>query len=162
MTKECIFCELYNEKKEIIYENSIFYARFDKFPISPGHAEVIPKKHLVSLADLTAEEWAELKPAIEDTIEVIEEANQSGRLKDVYLSFIANPYNDQSKIYCEQMLEHIGMGKAPDAYNHGVNDGEAAGRTIHHLHWHIIPRYKGDVENPRGGIRHIIPEKGYY
>jgi len=50
----------------------------------------------------------------------------------------------------------------PDAYNLGVNDGEAAGRTIHHLHLHIIPRYIGDVENPRGGVRHIIPDKGNY
>jgi len=51
---------------------------------------------------------------------------------------------------------------SPDAYNIGVNDGEAAGRTIHHLHIHIIPRYTGDVENPRGGVRHIIPGKGNY
>ncbi len=50
----------------------------------------------------------------------------------------------------------------PDAFNLGVNDGEAAGRTIHHVHLHLIPRYVGDVENPRGGIRHIIPGKGDY
>ena len=50
----------------------------------------------------------------------------------------------------------------PDAYNIGVNDGEAAGRTVHHLHVHIIPRYKEDVKDPRGGVRHIIPGKGYY
>ena len=50
----------------------------------------------------------------------------------------------------------------PDAYNIGINDGEEAGRTIHHLHVHIIPRYKGDVKNPRGGIRNIIPGKGKY
>lgn len=50
----------------------------------------------------------------------------------------------------------------PDAYNIGVNDGEVAGRTIHHCHIHIIPRYIGDVENPRGGVRHIIPSKGNY
>ena len=50
----------------------------------------------------------------------------------------------------------------PDGYNIGINEGEAAGRTIHHLHIHIIPRYKGDVENPRGGVRHVIPERGDY
>ena len=50
----------------------------------------------------------------------------------------------------------------PDGFNIGINDGEAAGRTIHHLHIHLIPRYKGDVENPRGGVRHIIPGKGNY
>jgi len=50
----------------------------------------------------------------------------------------------------------------PDAYNIGINDGVEAGRTIHHLHIHIIPRYKGDVDDPRGGVRHIIPGKGFY
>ena len=41
----------------------------------------------------------------------------------------------------------------PDGYNIGINIGEAAGQTIFHLHVHIIPRYSGDVDNPRGGIR---------
>jgi len=50
----------------------------------------------------------------------------------------------------------------PDGYNVGVNEGTEAGRTVHHLHAHIIPRYKGDVENPVGGIRNVIPEKGDY
>lgn len=43
----------------------------------------------------------------------------------------------------------------PDGYNIGINIGEAAGQTIFHLHIHMIPRYKGDVENPRGGIRKL-------
>lgn len=50
----------------------------------------------------------------------------------------------------------------PDGLNIGVNDGEAAGRTVHHLHIHLIPRYLGDVSNPRGGVRHVIPGKGDY
>lgn len=50
----------------------------------------------------------------------------------------------------------------PDGYNIGVNDGEAGGRTIHHCHIHLIPRYLGDVAEPRGGIRHIMPGKGSY
>ena len=45
----------------------------------------------------------------------------------------------------------------PDGYNLGVNCGEAAGQTIQHLHVHLIPRYQGDVENPRGGVRNIKP-----
>ena len=49
-----------------------------------------------------------------------------------------------------------------DGYNIGMNCGETAGQTIFHCHVHLIPRRKGDVENPRGGIRHVIPEKGYY
>jgi diadenosine tetraphosphate (Ap4A) HIT family hydrolase len=50
----------------------------------------------------------------------------------------------------------------PDAYNIGVNDGRAAGRTIDHLHIHLIPRYEGDTPNPRGGIRNIFPDKADY
>lgn len=51
---------------------------------------------------------------------------------------------------------------SPDGYNIGVNDGPAAGQTVGHLHVHLIPRYKGDAADPRGGIRWIIPEKADY
>jgi len=47
-------------------------------------------------------------------------------------------------------------------FNIGINVGESAGQTIYHVHIHLIPRRKGDVENPRGGVRHVIPDKGYY
>ena len=50
----------------------------------------------------------------------------------------------------------------PDGYNIGVNVGEAAGQTVMHLHIHVIPRYKGDVRDPRGGVRGVIPEKQGY
>lgn len=50
----------------------------------------------------------------------------------------------------------------PDAYNIGVNDGKAAGQTVFHLHIHLIPRYFGDVPDPTGGVRNVIPEKGNY
>lgn len=50
----------------------------------------------------------------------------------------------------------------PDGYTIGFNDLEAAGQSIPHCHLHIIPRYKGDVENPRGGIRGVIPGKQDY
>src|SRR5689334_24682543 len=49
-----------------------------------------------------------------------------------------------------------------DGYNIGVNSGEAAGQTVFHLHVHVIPRRRGDVPDPRGGIRHVIPEKANY
>jgi diadenosine tetraphosphate (Ap4A) HIT family hydrolase len=51
---------------------------------------------------------------------------------------------------------------SPSGYNIGVNDGEAAGQTIPHLHVHLIPRYEGDAEDPRGGVRWIFPEKAKY
>ena len=50
----------------------------------------------------------------------------------------------------------------PDGYNIGINCGEAAGQTVMHCHIHIIPRYNGDCENPRGGVRGVIPEKQHY
>jgi diadenosine tetraphosphate (Ap4A) HIT family hydrolase len=50
----------------------------------------------------------------------------------------------------------------PSAYNIGINDGTAAGQTVPHLHIHLIPRYDGDVEDPRGGIRWIMPDKARY
>lgn len=49
-----------------------------------------------------------------------------------------------------------------DGYNIGMNCGETAGQTVFHCHVHLIPRRKGDVENPRGGVRHLIAGKGYY
>ena len=47
-------------------------------------------------------------------------------------------------------------------FNIGVNVGAAAGQTVFHCHFHLIPRRLGDVENPRGGVRHVIPGKGAY
>ncbi len=50
----------------------------------------------------------------------------------------------------------------PDGFNIGLNDGEAAGQTIMHAHIHVIPRFQGDVPDPKGGIRWIIPTKARY
>lgn len=50
----------------------------------------------------------------------------------------------------------------PDGFNIGMNCGEAAGQTVMHFHCHVIPRYQGDMENPRGGVRHCIAGKGNY
>jgi len=49
-----------------------------------------------------------------------------------------------------------------DGYNIGINDGPAAGQTIQHVHIHLIPRFRGDRGDPRGGVRWIIPEKADY
>lgn len=51
---------------------------------------------------------------------------------------------------------------APDAYNIGINDGPAAGQTVMHVHVHLIPRYRGDADDPRGGVRWIFPRKADY
>jgi diadenosine tetraphosphate (Ap4A) HIT family hydrolase len=50
----------------------------------------------------------------------------------------------------------------PEGYNIGMNCGEVAGQTVFHFHCHIIPRYKGDVDNPKGGVRGVIPSKQQY
>lgn len=50
----------------------------------------------------------------------------------------------------------------PDGFNIGVNAGEAAGQTVMHLHVHVIPRYRGDIDDPRGGVRWVMPGKAAY
>ena len=51
---------------------------------------------------------------------------------------------------------------APNGFNVGFNLGTAAGQTVFHFHLHVIPRYSGDVSDPRGGVRHVIPSKANY
>jgi len=51
---------------------------------------------------------------------------------------------------------------SPDGYNIGMNCGKAAGQTVMHFHCHVIPRYIGDLENPEGGVRGVIPTKRNY
>ncbi len=50
----------------------------------------------------------------------------------------------------------------PQGYNIGINDGVAAGQTVPHLHVHLIPRFEGDLPDPRGGVRWVIPDKAKY
>ncbi len=128
MTKEyCFFCDKKNfNAKTVMDENDLFYGRWDDFPVTQGHAEIIPKKHIESIFELTDTEILQLFDLIKKTRNII-----------------------QDKYH-------------PDAFNIGINEGEKAGRSVHHLHIHLIPRYEGDVENPRGGVRNIIPGKGNY
>ena len=74
--------------------------------------------------------------------------------------------DDVERVAIVQLLEiakkNLDQEYSPDAYNIGINDGIAAGQTVPHLHIHLIPRYNGDVEDPRGGIRWIVPDKADY
>lgn len=58
--------------------------------------------------------------------------------------------------------QHLESVYHPDGFNIGINCGEAAGQTIFHVHVHLIPRYHGDVKNPRGGVRGVIANKQNY
>lgn len=123
----CLFCDRDNkEKHEIILENDFCYARWDNFPVSKGHLEIVPKIHISSFFDVDDKQLAKLYSLIKEAKELVQ-----------------NKYN-------------------PDGYNIGVNEGVSAGRTIPHLHIHLIPRYKGDVSDPMGGVRNVIPGKGKY
>lgn len=120
----CPFCS--RDPGEIIWENDLAYARFDKYPVSPGHLIIIPKRHITSVFDTTRSELAALWD----------------------LLFVAK--------------QHLKENFKPDGYNIGINDGASAGQTIPHLHIHLIPRYTGDMPDPRGGVRGVIPERQKY
>lgn len=62
---------------------------------------------------------------------------------------------DECKVFLDEQFK-------PDGYNIGINCGHAAGQTVMHLHIHLIPRYNGDIENPKGGVRGVIPNKRIY
>lgn len=62
----------------------------------------------------------------------------------------------------EQAKSLIESEHQPDGFNIGMNCGETAGQTVMHFHCHVIPRFKGDVDDPRGGVRHSRPGFGYY
>ena len=75
--------------------------------------------------------------------------------------FEANPA-EREAIFAlvEQVKAALDRGEPkPDGYNIGINCGEAAGQTVMHLHVHLIPRYRGDVPDPTGGVRGVIPGK---
>jgi len=62
----------------------------------------------------------------------------------------------------ENCKDYLDEQYKPSGYNIGINQGKHAGQTIRHLHIHLIPRYKGDIEDPTGGIRGVIPQKRIY
>ncbi len=85
------------------------------------------------------------------------------------------PHREYSNYFESTKEEFIGLNSllieaknyiekqfSPDGFNVGINCGETAGQTIMHMHIHLIPRYKGDVDNPKGGVRGVIPEKQKY
>ena len=70
--------------------------------------------------------------------------------------------NDLNKILKNQRQSLLDLDKEITGFNVGINAGKDAGQTIMHCHIHLIPRRKGDIENPRGGVRGVIPSKQKY
>jgi diadenosine tetraphosphate (Ap4A) HIT family hydrolase len=78
--------------------------------------------------------------------------------------FFALTLEEQGAVWSllEAVRSRIERERRPDGYNVGVNIGAAAGQTVAHAHLHLVPRYRGDVADPRGGVRWIIPAKAAY
>jgi diadenosine tetraphosphate (Ap4A) HIT family hydrolase len=122
---DCIFCGE-RGRDDALAANELAIAFPAGFPVSPGHALIVPRRHEPDFFSLTAEEQAALVALVNPVRAVLDEQYR------------------------------------PDAYNLGVNAGKAAGQTILHAHLHVIPRYAGDVAEPRGGIRWVLPETARY
>ena len=120
----CPFCN--PQKDEIVLANDLCYARYDRYPVSPGHLLLIPFRHVAGLFDATDDEQAALLALVREAKALLDERFR------------------------------------PDGYNVGVNVGKTAGQTVMHLHVHVIPRYAGDMADPRGGVRGAVPEKRVY
>ena len=73
-----------------------------------------------------------------------------------------NEFKDLSNVLKKQRLSLLDLDKKITGFNVGVNAGTDAGQSIMHCHIHLIPRRKGDIENPRGGVRGVIPSKQKY
>jgi diadenosine tetraphosphate (Ap4A) HIT family hydrolase len=155
---DCSFCRFLKEKKFVHYEEELFWGMFDFNPVSPGHIIIIPKRHVENFDSLSEREWAQLQKTIKSVIKLIESTD----LDQIYNEIINFNVSKNSVWFAKQALNNPNIHKKPAAYNHGVNDGIVAGRTVDHFHWHVIPRHEGDVEDPRGGVRYVLPELGNY
>jgi diadenosine tetraphosphate (Ap4A) HIT family hydrolase len=124
MQAECPFCSV--QESRVFLRLPRVIGLWDGYPVSPGHALLIPTRHVENWFDATAEERIDVMAAID---------------------------------FAKRHIEEIHF---PDGYNIGINCGAAAGQTVFHLHVHLIPRYANDVQDPRGGVRHVIPSKGHY
>ncbi|MGB0713001.1 MAG: HIT family protein [Gammaproteobacteria bacterium] len=160
MPNDCYFCRVSSGNADpFIFENRSFVGIFDTNPVNPGHALVIPRRHVVSVFDLDEAEQHDYFDAIRSVRKVIESAD----LAALYKEMLTRDYlQGRPTDHIDTVLALPFLGNPPDAYTVGNNDGRAAGRSIDHLHVIVLPRYAGDVENPRGGIRNVIPARAQY
>ena len=75
---------------------------------------------------------------------------------------LTNHEREAMNVVLQYVKQKVDERFHPDGYNIGINVGEYAGQSVFHCHMHLIPRYKGDVENPKGGVRGVIPSKQKY
>lgn len=136
----------------------LFYAIFDRFPVTPGAFLVVPHEHVESIFKLPHKYYAALFTTMEVALEGVNRIN----LEEIYTRFCDNPLNDSSLNLSHQALEHPNLKKTMTEFNWGANEGTSAGRTVDHLHIHVYPRCTGDWPDPRGGIRHMFSGKGNY
>lgn len=116
--------------------NDLAFAIRDRYPVSPGHCLVVPRREMDQWWDATGAEQQAIMNLVADI--------RAGLLDDA-----------------QRNLWFPGLAR-PDGFNVGFNAGTAAGQTVDHLHVHVIPRFTGDVADPTGGVRHSIPGKGNY
>jgi diadenosine tetraphosphate (Ap4A) HIT family hydrolase len=154
-----VFTQIYNNQKEnIIFENDLFFSILDQAPVNPGHALIIPKREIVGILELYDEEWSNLYPTLKKVFKQI----QKLALVNIYNSYLNNPISEKAKRFILQSLKILEENNEIKDFNFGVNNGELAGRTVDHLHFHVIPRFQGDVENPLGGVRYVVPIRANY
>jgi histidine triad (HIT) family protein len=158
--QDCYFCRVSRgEADPFIFENRSFVGIFDTNPVNPGHALLVPRRHVVSVFNLNEAEQADYFDGIRGVRRVIEGTDLAG----LYEEMLGRDYlKDRPKEHIQEVLALPFLGSKPDAYTVGNNDGRAAGRSIDHLHVILLPRYSGDVEDPRGGIRNVIPGRARY
>ena len=158
--QNCFFCKVTSgEADPFIFENRSFVGVFDTNPVNPGHALIIPRRHVASIFDLNEMEQEDYFDAIKGVKSVIETTDMAG----LYQEMRNRDYlQDRPKKHIETVLRLSFLGSKPNAYTIGNNDGREAGRSIDHLHVILLPRYKGDVKNPSGGIRNVIPGRANY
>lgn len=152
MKEKCLFCYDNIPKNEIFYEDKFFYARLDRFPGVPGHTEVIPKRHVEYLFNLTKEEKSQYLFSIENSWNELKQLD----LKNEYQKM--TPANNTSKGFIERALRnpYVGDISKIEQCLHGINDGKDAGQSINHLHWHMIPAFPNLIL--LRGIRNAIKD----
>ena len=148
--KPCPFCEIVRDDagKRIILQNNSAFAIRDGYPITPGHTLIIPKRHVQSFFDTTPAEKLDLLELLDISRDAQCTRDARGAGSGVYAA--SSPGANAV------------IASKPCAFNIGINDGAAAGQTVPHLHIHLIPRRAGDVKDPRGGVRWVIPGKAKY